>query len=394
MAVPPVCPDAVPFYSFRPPVATAAYSPGASPFPATRRGRLRSRAPGSQGAAFRNAGALGEARTRRSRGARRLGGVEAAFASSRSRSHPRPGSASLFSPHFGTGLRRSRAFSQGRARRGARPAPPAPGRPRRPDAAPDTPPRTVPGRPLVAFAPRLSRLRTGLAEGAPGIGAAAAAPVAVARLSRTPPRYRRRGPNPAQVHGAKPQPAEAWVAVRSRPGAATRTGRRSRSGRGRAGSIRGAEAMRDAARRRCGPGKGADRTGRRRTARSGPRGARRARRSGAHAAKPQPAEASRTVRCETKARGKATEGSFDPWPEVANAGGTARRGCPRGWDREREKAKAGVSPPSRRAPRDRRAGAPARGPAFAIPATVARAGRRTSRARHRKKWGMSARETD
>ena len=85
------------------------------------------------------------------------------------------------------------------------------------------------------------------------------------------------------------------------PGAATRTGRRSRSGRGRAGSIRGAEAMRDAPRRRCGPGKGAGRTGRRRTVRSGPRGARRARRSGAHAAKPQPAEASRPGRCARQA---------------------------------------------------------------------------------------------
>ena len=112
-----------------------------------KRARDCSQAPGSQGAAFRNAGPLGEARTRRSRGARRLGGVEAAFASSRSRSHPRPGSASLFSPHFGTGLRRCRAFSQGTARRAARPAPPATGRPRRPDAAPDTPPRAVPGRP-------------------------------------------------------------------------------------------------------------------------------------------------------------------------------------------------------------------------------------------------------
>ena len=176
---------------------------GASPFPATRRGRLRSRAPGSQGAAFRNAGALGEARTRRSRGARRRGGVQAARASSRSRSHPRPGSASLFSTHFGTGRRRCRALSQGTARRVARPAPPATGRPRRPDAAPDTPPRAVPGRPLVAFAPRLSRLRTGLAEGAPGIGAAAAAPVAVARLPRSPPRYRRSGQNPARVHGGQ-----------------------------------------------------------------------------------------------------------------------------------------------------------------------------------------------
>ena len=160
----------------------------------------RLQAPGSQGAAFRNAGPLGEARTRRSRGARRLGGVEAAFASSRSRSHPPPGSASLFSPHFGTGLRRCRAFSQGEARRGARPAPPAPGRLRRPDAAPDTPPRAVPGRPLVAIAPRLSRLRTGLAEGAPGIGAAAAAPVAVARRPRAPPCYRRRGRDPARDH--------------------------------------------------------------------------------------------------------------------------------------------------------------------------------------------------
>ena len=104
---------------------------------------------------------------------------------------------------------------------------------------------------------------------------------------------------------------------------------------------------------------------RRRTARNGPRGARRARRRGADAAKPQPAETSRDGRSGGKARGKATEGSFVPWPGAANAGGTARRGCPRGWDREREEAKAGVTPPSRRAPRDRRAGAPARGPAFA-----------------------------
>ena len=162
--------------------------------------------------------------------------------------------------------------------------------------------------------------------------------------------------------------------MRRSPGAVIRTGRRSRSGRGRAGSIRGAEAMRDAARRRCGPGKGADRTGRRRTARSGPRGARRARRSGAHAAKPQPAEASRPGRCAAKQ-------ASNPWLAVANAGGTARRGCHRGWDREREEAKAACTPPSRRAPRDRREGATARGPAFAIPATVARAGRSTSRAR-------------
>ena len=83
---------------------------------------------------------------------------------------------------------------------------------------------------------------------------------------------------------------------RRRPRALIRTEWRSRSGRGRAGSRRAAEAMRDDARRRCGPGKGADRTGRRRTARSGPRGARRARRPGAHAAKPQPAEASRPGR--------------------------------------------------------------------------------------------------
>ena len=53
------------------------------------------------------------------------------------------------------------------------------------------------------------------------------------------------------------------------PGAVTQTGRRSQSGHGRAGSIRDVEAMRDAARRRCGPGKGADRTGRCRTAYSG-----------------------------------------------------------------------------------------------------------------------------
>ena len=63
-------------------------------------------------------------------------------------------------------------------------------------------------------------------------------------------------------------------------------------------------------------------------------------------------------------RSEATEGS-----RSGNAGGTARRGCPRGWDREREEAKAGVAPPSRRAPRDRRAGAPARGPAFAAAPT-------------------------
>ena len=43
---------------------------------------------------------------------------------------------------------------------------------------------------------------------------------------------------------------------------------------------------------------------------------------------------------------------------------------------ERTWEKAGVAPPSRRAPRDRRAGALVCGPAFAIPATVVRAGRR------------------
>ena len=35
-----------------------------------------------------------------------------------------------------------------------------------------------------------------------------------------------------------------------------------------------------------------------------------------------------------------------------------RRGCPRGWDREREEVQAAYTPPHRRAPRDRRAGAP------------------------------------
>ena len=74
----------------------------------------------------------------------------------------------------------------------------------------------------------------------------------------------------------------------------------------------------------------------------------------------------------------AAKQALRPWPVVANAGGTARRGCTRGWDREREEATAASTPPSLRAPRDRREGAPARGPAFAIPDTVARAGKRTA----------------
>ena len=106
-------------------------------------------------------------------------------------------------------------------------------------------------------------------------------------------------------------------------------------------------------------------------------------------------EALRSARRQASARGGEPSGTLrktsggrcaakqasNPWPEVASAGGTARRGCHRGWDREREEAKAACTPPSRRAPRDRREGATARGPAFAIPATVARAGRSTSRAR-------------
>ena len=58
------------------------------------------RAPGSRNPLFANAGPFGGTRTRRSRGARRRGGVEAARASSRSRSHPRPRPASLSSPAF------------------------------------------------------------------------------------------------------------------------------------------------------------------------------------------------------------------------------------------------------------------------------------------------------
>ena len=58
-----------------------------------------------------------------------------------------------------------------------------------------------------------------------------------------------------------PVPPGAARAARSSPRALTRTGRRSRSGRGRAGSIRGAEAMRDDARRRCGPACGLARHG-------------------------------------------------------------------------------------------------------------------------------------
>ena len=168
-------------------------------------------------------------------------------------------------------------------------------------------------------------------------------------------------------------------------GALIRTRRRSRSGRGRAGSIRGVEAMRDARAEAMRVGQ------RRRPNRAAPDGPQRP------ARRPQ-GEALRSARRQASARGGEPSGPLrktsgvrcaakqasNTWPEVANAGGTARRGCPRGWDREREEAKAGVAPPSRRAPRDRRAGAPARGPAFAIPATVARAGRRTSRARRRK----------
>ena len=354
--------------------------PGASPIPATRRGRLRSRAPGSQGAAFRNAGALGEARTRRSRGARRRGGVQAARASSRSRSHPPPGSASLFSPHFGTGLRRCRAIPQGRARRAARPAPPATGRPRRPDAAPDTPPRAAPGRPLGAFAPRLSRLRIGLAEGAPGIGAAAAAPVAVARHPRAPPRYRRKGRNPARVRGGQPL---ASCSGRPRPQICNTVGEPMSTGhasispcvifsnicasrackhrkithggieprRHRPEHARSRDSDRAAKPQRAWaggeqPGRRSDagcraeamRAGqRRRPDRTAPDGPHRP------ARRPQ-GEALRSARRQASARGGEPSGPLrktsgvrcaakqasNPWPEVANAGGTARRGCPRG----------------------------------------------------------------
>ena len=116
------------------------------------------------------------------------------------------------------------------------------------------------------------------------------------------------------------------------PRALIRPGRRSRSGRGRAGSRRAAEAMRDDARRRCGPGKGADPTGRRRTARSGPRGARRARRHGAHAAKPQPAEASRSGRSGKQAgrdaqRSKHRDpGLWSPMPGISASGMPSRMG--------------------------------------------------------------------
>ena len=169
------------------------------------------------------------------------------------------------------------------------------------------------------------------------------------------PRWRgRRGPRRRRAPPARPatlpqKGAESCASPRRpdlrlllRPGAATRTGRRSRSGRGRAGSIRGAEAMRDDARRRCGPGKGAGRTGRRRTARSGPRGARRARRSGAHAAKPQPAEASRPGRCARQAGCDAqrskhrTPGLRSRMPGAQRAGDARVDGIASGRRRRRE----------------------------------------------------------
>ena len=170
--------------------------------------------------------------------------------------------------------------------------------------------------------------------------------------------------------------------VRRSPGAVIRTGRRSRSGRGRAGSIRGAEAMRDAARRRCGPGKGADRTGRRRTARSGPRGARRARCSGAHAAKPQPAETSRDGRSGRKARGKATEGSFVPLAWGRECRGHSAPGMPAGMGSRAGGGEGGSYPAeptsAARPPRGR----PGARPGIRGRATVARAGRRMERWLH------------
>ena len=49
---------------------------------------------------------------------------------------------------------------------------------------------------------------------------------------------------------------------------------------------------------------------------------------------------------------------------VPECGGNSEAGRGRGWDREREAAKAACTPPSRRAPRDRRVRVPPNGPAF------------------------------
>ena len=69
------------------------------------------------------------------------------------------------------------------------------------------------------------------------------------------------------------------------------------------------------------------------------------------AAKAERAWAVRSARRQAPARGGEPSGPLRnkspglsdrrelcPWPEVANAWGTARQGWPRGWDREREEA--------------------------------------------------------
>ena len=217
---------------------------GASPFPASSRrtAPLVLRAPKTRCSRMR--GRSGGALARRPRGPRSLGGVTPAFApvASRLRSRERP--ASLFSTHSGTGLRRCRVPSQRSARRVARPAPPAFGRPLRPDGAPDTPARAAPGRAAARSRspplPAPDRPRSD----APGIAAAVATPDAGVRLPRAPPWLSPAGGRlRAGIHGAMLRRSRALI----------RTERRSRSGRGRAGSIHAAAAMRDDARRRRGP---------------------------------------------------------------------------------------------------------------------------------------------
>ena len=91
------------------------------------------------------------------------------------------------------------------------------------------------------------------------------------RRGRRSPRRRRAPPaRPALLprtgaascdHSRSHVPPGAARAARSSPRALARIGRRSRSGRGRAGSIHAAAAMRDDARRRCGPACGLARHG-------------------------------------------------------------------------------------------------------------------------------------
>ena len=166
-----------------------------------------------------------------------------------------------------------------------------------------------------------------------------------------------------------------------RPRTQTRTVRRSRSGRGRAGSIHAAAAMRDAAGRRCGPGKGAD-------GQEAPHGPQRPPR------RPQ-GKAARSGRREASARGdeprrplgKKSPGQSDrrelyPLAWGRESRGYSAPGMPAGMGSRAGGGEGGSYPAeptsAARPPRGR----PGARPGIRGRATVARAGRRMERRLH------------